>query len=99
MQLLGALIQELAGDVARKNARLLIVLAGEFSALYVAQTKGFDAVGIPYVDATTGALAQEMSEAANAIYFSYNQHWTVAAHRAVANLVHRKILQLYTQGS
>jgi hypothetical protein len=88
VNLMDALVERLAHEVHETGARLAIVLAGSPIAEFEAVKERFERAGIPSLDATTPVLAKLLPEGTNA-YYPYSQHWTAAAHQAVAGMLSR----------
>jgi len=91
IEVLEALVKELASGVRASGARFLVVLSMPTSRRYIAHKATWDANGIPYLDATTDPLRRRIRDDSQPVYYPYNDHWTPAAHRATAGLLAERI--------
>ena len=94
IRLLNTLVKKLAAEVTAKNSRFLVVLAGPFGVPYSHLTNELSKDQVPYLDVTSHKLQQELGGGENRVYLPYSGHWTVAANKAVPDLLHRKITEM-----
>ena len=91
VELMSALIKQLATEVKGSGAKFIVVLAGSPIMNFNVQEHELDRADIRYIDATTGALAANLPQGERQLYFPYNKHWTAAGHRAVAGLIEQTL--------
>ena len=96
MDLLDALVRQLASELRAEGIPLLVIFADDHP-LYSLQMDALSSQGIPFLDFSTPSLATLRNVEPAEVYFQRHPHWNPASHETVAEAVAERLNTLVNE--